>query len=168
VGAAAALARLAHPPIALASDGAGGALRLYNIHTAERLQVTYRDASGRYDAGALRALNHLLRCHATGEVAEMDLAVIEFVNLVDQRLGRGHEFHIISGYRSSEYNARLLRRGGVVRHSLHLVGRAIDIRIPGVDLRTVRQTALSLAYGGVGYYPRSSFVHLDSGPLRSW
>jgi len=144
-------------------------LSLYNTHTAERLEVTYRDGSGHYDEAALRAIDHLLRCHYTGEVRRIDPRVIEFLNLVDKTLGGDHEVQIISGFRSRAYNAWLLRHGhGVATKSLHLVGRAIDARIGGVDLDAFRRTALALEVGGVGYYPRSGFVHLDSGRVRAW
>ncbi|HZR45724.1 MAG TPA: DUF882 domain-containing protein, partial [Candidatus Manganitrophaceae bacterium] len=79
------------------------------------------------------------------------------------------EIHVISGYRSPEYNALLIREGrGAAKKSLHLQGKAIDIRIPAVGLDILRKTALSLEYGGVGYYPQSGFVHLDSGAVRFW
>ena len=166
LGVSASLGWLARPAAALE---ARGELTLYNTHTAERLDVIYRSAAGQYDRDALGALDYLLRCHATGKVAEMDLRTIEFLNLVDKRLGGGLDIHVISGYRSPEYNARLAHRDrGVASSSLHVLGRAIDIRIPAVDLRELRRTALGLEYGGVGYYPRSGFVHLDSGRVRSW
>jgi uncharacterized protein YcbK (DUF882 family) len=146
-----------------------GKLSLYSIHSKERLTVDYRDLSGNYNPEALTALNWILRCNFTNEVAKMDIRTIEYLNLVDKELGGGHEFHIISGYRSPEYN-RLLRREGhhVARHSLHMEGKAIDISIPGVNLDKLRRTALNLRYGGVGYYPGSGFVHLDSGEFRTW
>jgi uncharacterized protein YcbK (DUF882 family) len=89
---------------------------------------------------------------------------------VDKRLGGGNEIHIISGFRSSRYNAMLRKEGhgGVARKSLHTKGKAIDIAIPGVDLRTLRTAALDLRYGGVGYYPGPGFVHIDSGSYRTW
>jgi uncharacterized protein YcbK (DUF882 family) len=147
----------------------GGELSLYNIHTDERREIAYRDAFGRYDPAAVEALNHLLRCHYTGRVAPIDLRVIEFLNLVDKTLGGPREIHVISGFRSPEYNRLLIREGRrVARASLHTIGRAIDIRIPGVDLGAIRRIALDLQRGGVGYYPRSEFVHLDSGRFRSW
>lgn len=146
-----------------------GRLLLYNIHTGERLDVTYRSPSGHYDPKALEALNYFLRCHYTQKVAKMDIQVIEFLNAVDKGLGGGHEIHIISGFRSPEYNERLIRQGrGVAKWSLHLLGKAIDFRIPGIGLRVVRQAALGLGLGGVGYYPRSGFLHLDSGRFRFW
>lgn len=146
-----------------------GKLSLINIHTDEKLSVTYRNASGQYDTEALKALNWILRCHYSGQAMEMDTNAIEFVNLTDKRLGGNNEIHIISGYRSPEYNQLLIREGRhVVQNSLHLKGKAIDIRIPHVDLSKVRDVALDLKLGGVGYYRQSDFVHLDSGRFRTW
>lgn len=145
-----------------------GTLSLYNIHTDERLEVTYRKASGEYDQEALRALNWVLRCHHTGQVADMDVYVIEFLNMVDKQLGGDNDIHVISGFRSHEYNRLLIKKGrNVAGNSLHIQGKAIDISIPKVDLALLRNTALSLRYGGVGYYPQD-FVHLDSGRFRTW
>jgi uncharacterized protein YcbK (DUF882 family) len=144
-------------------------LVLYNVHTRERLRVRYRDEAGQYDLGALDDLNHILRCHHTGEVASMDPRVIEHINMVQKALGGGGEIHVISGYRSPEYNALLVRRSRrAARHSLHVEGQAVDFFIPGVRVRDIRQAALTLQYGGVGYYPRADFIHLDCGPFRSW
>lgn len=146
-----------------------GRLSLYNTHSDERLEVTYREPAGQYDPDALSAIDHLLRCHYTNRVAKIDIRVIEFLNAVDNRLGGDNEIHVISGFRSPEYH-RLLRRTGrrVARHSLHLSGKAIDLRIPGISLNVIKKTALDLRYGGVGYYPRRGFVHLDSGTFRFW
>lgn len=169
VGASVLLDRLATSENVLATALPPGEMFLYNTHTGERLEVSYRSESGRYDAGALEALDHILRCHYTGQVARIDLRVIEFLNLVDKTLGGDHEIQIISGFRSAAYNERLIRHGhGVAKRSLHLVGKAIDMRIAGVDLDVLRRTAVGLALGGVGYYPRSGFVHLDSGRIRAW
>lgn len=146
-----------------------GKLSLYNTHSKESLTVNYRDPYGNYSTDALKSLNWILRCPHTGEVASMDIRAIEHLNLVDKQLGGGNEFHIISGYRSPEYNRQLRREGHrVARRSLHLKGKAIDISIPGVGLDKLRQTALRLNYGGVGYYPGAGFVHLDSGNFRTW
>jgi uncharacterized protein YcbK (DUF882 family) len=146
-----------------------GRLSLYNLHTDERLTVVFRGKSGEYDAQALQALNHILRCHYTNQVGTMDVRVLEFLNAVDHQLGGGHEMHIVSGYRSHEYNDLLIRKGsGVAKESLHLSGRAVDIQIPGIEPSLVRHTALALRFGGVGYYPVSGFVHLDSGRVRWW
>jgi uncharacterized protein YcbK (DUF882 family) len=154
---------------ARAQDLPDGALTIYNVHTNEWLRVKYRDAAGNYNLAALDDLNHILRCHHTGEVAAMDVRVIEHVNLVQKTLGGDGEIHVISGYRSPAYNAMLVKRNRrVARQSLHVEGQAIDLNIPGVHPRQIRQAALKLQYGGVGYYPRSQFVHLDCGPFRFW
>lgn len=146
-----------------------GKLSLYNTHSKEKLTVDYRDSSGNYNNDALKSLNWILRCHYTDAVADMDIRVIEYLNLVDKRLGGGNEFHIISGYRSPEYNGLLRREGHrVARHSLHMEGKAIDISVPGVGLDKLRRTALTMKYGGVGYYPSAGFVHIDSGMFRTW
>jgi len=146
-----------------------GKISLYNTHTSERLEVTFRDRTGEYDLAALDEINWLLRCHYSDEVHEIDVRTIEFLSLVDRKLGGNSDFHVISGYRSPAYNEMLRREGGgVAKHSLHLEGKAIDVRVPGVKLGNLRRAALSLQYGGVGYYPRSEFVHLDSGQYRTW
>ena len=163
--------RLLNPQLARAQTVAfpEGELALYNVHTGERLRVRYRDEAGQYELGALDDLNHILRCHHTGEVVSMDPRVIEHINMVQKALGGAGEIHVISGYRSPEYNALLVRRSRrAARHSLHVEGQAVDFFIPGVRLREIRQAALKLQYGGVGYYPRADFIHLDCGPFRSW
>ena len=162
----------AFPRLAAAGDvspGPEGRLSLFNTHTGERLSVDYRDARGEYNPEAVSAMNRILRCHYTQQVAEMDLRVVDFLHAVDRSLGGGNEIHIISGFRSPEYNEKLVRRGqGVARHSLHLQGKAIDFRIPKVSLPSLREAALRLQEGGVGYYPGSGFVHIDSGRFRAW
>lgn len=146
-----------------------GELAFYNVHTNERLRVRYRDEAGQYDLSALDDINHILRCHHTGEVATMDPRVIEHINLIQKTLGGEGEIHVISAYRSPEYNALLVKRSRrAVRHSLHVEGQAVDFFIPGVQLRSIRHAAMKVQYGGVGYYPRAKFIHLDSGPFRHW
>lgn len=146
-----------------------GKLSLYNLNLGERLTVTYRNAWGEYCDEALQALNWVFRCHATNETTNMDLRVIEYLNRLDNSLGGGNEIHIISGYRSPSYNDKLRSKSkGVAKNSLHMKGMAVDLAIPGVGLDRIRQTALALAAGGVGYYPQTGFVHIDSGHFRSW
>lgn len=158
--------------IATVLDGGGppeGKLSLYNVHNNERLTVVYRNSLGEYCEDALQALNSLFRCRYTNEAAEMDLRVVEYLNRLDNSLGGDNEIHIISGYRSPSYNSRLRSVSkGVAKDSLHMKGRAIDLVIPQIGLDRIRQTALALAAGGVGYYPRGGFVHIDSGRFRSW
>lgn len=157
------------PPPARAAELPDGELTFFNVHTDERLRVTYRNAAGTYDLAALDEANHILRCHHTGEVAAMDVRMLEHLNLVQKAVDPYGEIHVISGYRSPEYNALLVKKSRrAVRQSLHVEGKAIDFFIPGVDPRRIRQEALKLQYGGVGYYPRAKFIHLDCGPFRSW
>jgi len=144
-------------------------LSLFNTHTGEKLTTSYRTPEGDYDAEALKSINWILRCHYSNEVANMDIRVLNFLNMVDNRLGGDNEIHIISGYRSLEYNDLLRRESdGVSKHSLHIEGKALDIVIPAVNLSRVRKTALALRQGGVGYYPETGFIHIDSGKLRTW
>ncbi|MBA2485564.1 MAG: DUF882 domain-containing protein [Nitrospira sp.] len=169
VGLALGASRLALPVNAWAARLPDGRVSLYNLQTDERLSVTYRTVTGTYDQGALNELNYLLRCHHTNESIMMDVQLIEFVNLVQKRIGGRREVHIVSGYRSPEYNEHLIRMGTrAARNSYHVLGQAVDVQIPGVPLRTVREVALRFGCGGVGYYPRGKFVHLDSGPFRYW
>ncbi len=156
-------------PDAIAGGLPEGRLTFFNVRTDERLDVTFRNEAGHYDLEALDDVNQILRCHYTGEVASMDVRVLEHVNLVQKKLGGNREIHIISGYRSPVYNALLVRSGRrAAKRSLHMQGQAIDLRIPGLHPKVVRRAALELGYGGVGYYPRLKFVHLDSGPFRTW
>jgi len=144
-------------------------LSLFNTHTGERLNVAYRTAAGAYDSPALSEFDRLLRCHYSNEIHPIDPRTLDYLALLDQQLGGGHDIHIISAYRSPRYNALLRSKGrGVATHSLHLQGRALDVRIPGVELDRLKETALLLGRGGVGYYPRPDFIHIDSGPVRRW
>lgn len=161
--------RLLLPGVSYARELPEGRLTFFNVWTNERLEVTYRNETGEYDLEALDDVNHILRCHYTGEIAAIDVRVIEHVNLVQKKLGGDREIHVISGFRSPEYNAILVRSGRrAAKNSLHVQGQAVDLQIPGIHPKAVRQAALELGYGGVGYYPRSKFVHLDCGPFRTW
>jgi uncharacterized protein YcbK (DUF882 family) len=146
-----------------------GKLSLYNTNTREKLTVTYRDSLGQYCQEALQSLNWMLRCHNTNETTTMDLRVVEYLNRLDNSLGGNNEIHIISGYRSPAYNHMLRSKSkGVAKDSFHMKGMAIDLAIPGVALNRIRKAALALAAGGVGYYPKTGFVHIDSGGYRTW
>lgn len=144
-------------------------LSLFNIHTGEHFAGAYRTPAGKLLPEALSEFDCLLRCHYTGEIHPIDVATLDYLAILDQQLGGGNTFHIISGYRSPLYNEKLSRASnGVASKSLHLSGRALDVRLPQRPLDTLHRSALELGLGGVGYYPQSNFVHLDSGPYRSW
>lgn len=144
-------------------------LAFVNTHTGESLDVVYREGP-RYLDDALAGIDRVLRDHRNGEVHEIDRALLDQLAQLRALLGVGKRpFHVISGYRSPRTNAMLAARSpGVATRSLHLQGRAIDIRLPGVELPAVHRAALSMQAGGVGYYARSDFVHLDTGRVRRW
>jgi len=164
--AAAALPAFAVP--ARASVGSRG-LTMVHTHTQERIDLIYA-VDGQYDPAALGSLNRFLRDHYSGEVGVIDPQVFELLHRVQRTLGSGRAFEVISGYRCPATNTQLResRGGGVAKHSLHMEGRAIDVRLPGVSLADLRDAALSVRGGGVGFYPREQFVHLDTGRMRSW
>ncbi len=143
-------------------------LAFVNTHTREELEATFFLESG-YDENALGRIAHVLRDHRTGEVHEIDIQLLELLHALKNSLGTKEPFHVISGYRSLRTNSMLREGGrGVASRSLHLEGRAIDIRIPGVVLEDLHVAALELSRGGVGYYRASSFVHVDTGRVRRW
>ena len=161
--------RLAYPAGADARSLSEGRLLLYKPQTSERLDLVYRNEDGRYDTGALEVLNYFMRCHYSSKVARMDLRVIETLNLVHAQVGREKEVILHSAYRSPEYHKYLIKHNeNVARHSFHVSAQAIDFHIQNVSLRSLRQAALRLGRGGVGYYPREQFLHVDCGPRRSW
>jgi uncharacterized protein YcbK (DUF882 family) len=143
-------------------------LSLYNTHTEESLDADY-SIRGKYCVDALQQINHILRDHRTGEVAPIDPGVLDFLHAISRKLGSRGPFHIISGYRSPATNAKLRGRSrNVARNSLHMEGKAVDIFLPDRDIRSLRQAALDLSRGGVGYYPGPNFVHVDVGRVRFW
>ena len=143
-------------------------LAFYGLHTEERLVATYW-ADGTYDFAALDAIDRLLRDFRTGEVRPMDPRLMDILFAVRRALGSDDEYRVVSGYRSRATNEMLRRQGHeVARNSLHVAGRAIDVALAGRPLTALRHAARSLGRGGVGYYPGPGFVHLDTGPVRSW
>lgn len=155
-------------PRRLLALSASRSLSFYNTHTGERLVVEYF-AGGAYVPDALSEVNWFLRDFRTGGVHEIDPGVLDILTKVHDATGATRPFDVISGYRSPETNAMLrLRSSQVASGSLHQVGKAIDVRLPGVPLTRVRDAGLALGLGGVGYYRRSNFVHLDTGRVRRW
>jgi uncharacterized protein YcbK (DUF882 family) len=166
-GAAAGAAFLAAPSSLLAGPSTR-AVRFAHLHTGERLSVEYFSA-GSYLPDALDAVNRLLRDFRTGDVHAIDPGLLDILFAVRRETGTTRYFEVISGYRSPATNAALRRQSeGVASGSLHMQGRAIDVRLGDVPLSTLRRTALRLGGGGVGYYPASNFVHLDTGRVRAW
>jgi uncharacterized protein YcbK (DUF882 family) len=169
-GAAAALVTL-RPAAAHATasrNPAAQRLALLNTHTGERLDLVVR-ADGVPVAEAMPHIDRLLRDHRNDATHRIDKGVIDQLLALRDALELTAPFHVISGYRSPATNAKLATAGnGVARDSLHLTGRAIDIRVPGLALTRLHAAALALKAGGVGFYARSDFVHLDTGRVRTW
>ncbi len=157
-------------PLSRYGEGFSGArtLNFYNTHTGESLTTAYwRD--GAYDPEALASINHILRDHRSGEIISIDTRLLDLLHTLRINLSTTEPIQVVSGYRSPATNERLRhRRRGVAKASLHMSGQAADIRILGLGLRRLRQAALELQAGGVGYYPRSGFVHVDVGSVRCW
>ena len=143
-------------------------LKFLHTHTGEKLVVEYAGRDG-YISDALTTVNHFLRDFRTGDVHAIDPGLLDLLYRVNDATQSTRPFEIISGYRSPATNAMLhLRSEGVPAHSLHMVGQAIDIRLADVPLKSLREAALTLHGGGVGYYPKSNFVHVDTGRIRFW
>jgi uncharacterized protein YcbK (DUF882 family) len=143
-------------------------IALVNLHTGERLETEYfRDDA--YVPGALAAIDVLLRDFRSGEKHAMDPKLLDYLVDVAAQVDAPPAYSVISGYRSPETNERLHERsGGVSQHSLHMQGRAIDVRMTGEDCADLAARAQDLKRGGVGYYRASNFVHLDTGAFRTW
>ena len=143
-------------------------LNLYNANTHESLRCRYcRD--GAYVPESLDRINHILRDHRSGEMKPIATELLDYLFRVGHKVKPGIRIQVVSGYRSPKTNALLRRRSKrVAKNSFHMYGKAVDFRIPGYKLRYVRGTATRLRAGGVGYYPRSRFVHIDTGDVRYW
>jgi len=143
-------------------------LSFYNLHTGESLKTAYW-ADGKYIPEAMSEINFLLRDFRNGEIKPINPELLDTLHLLTRRLNTSSPIHLVSGYRSPSTNAQLhARSSGVARHSLHMEGMAADIRIPGRDLKKLFNVARIVRAGGVGYYPKSDFVHVDVGRIRHW
>ena len=163
-----ACALVAGPGWARADAGATRVLSFDNLHTGEKLVVEYFE-HGRYLPDAMAAVNHLLRDFRTGDVGPMDTVLLDLLHRLAALTASKRAFQVISGYRSPRTNEALRERSrGVASGSLHMRGQAIDVRLADVPLATLRDAALALRSGGVGYYAASNFVHVDTGRERSW
>ena len=164
------------PSLALAGhdrkrDAEARTLSFYHTHTGARGNFTYWE-KGVYQKDALAEINHFLRDFRTKETHVIDLTLLDQLYLLHYFTDSDKPFQVISGYRSQKTNDMLFRQagnhGGVDKNSYHVQGRAIVIRLGGVSLVHLHKAELHLQAGGVGYYPRSNFVHVDSGPIRQW
>ncbi len=165
---AAAVTSFAAPALAARRLPRPRALAFENLHTGERLSTVYW-ADGRYVPDALRNITWLFRDFRCDRAHAIDPGLLDLLAEIQGRLGTREPFQIISAYRSPETNAMLASfSDGVAQNSFHMQGKAIDIRVPGHSLHHVRAAAMSLQGGGVGYYPHSDFVHVDTGPVRHW
>lgn len=163
-------ASLVLPKAALAVPASGErALSFYNTHTAERVKTVYW-ADGNYVPEGLAQANKVLRDFRTGEVHPIDPELFDLLHRAQMLTeAKGRTFEIISGYRSPKTNAMLNSKShGVAKKSQHMLGKAMDVRLQGVQLDQLRKAALALKGGGVGYYPESNFVHMDTGRVRFW
>ncbi|WP_193249118.1 DUF882 domain-containing protein [Vibrio navarrensis] len=143
-------------------------LAMNNLHTGEWLESCYFDGVS-YVEEELARLDHLCRDFRQNEAHPMDRRLFDQLTQIQALIGTQNEVQIISGYRSPVTNAALrARSSAVAKKSYHMLGKAIDFRIDGVAIATVHEAALTLNTGGVGYYPRSDFVHIDTGPVRQW
>lgn len=155
-------------PNAFGNIGGERQLDFYHTHTGENLSVTYF-RNGDYQPAALEQLNRFLSDWRNGKGREIDPELLDILWEIQQVTGSRDTYEVISAYRSPETNAMLRSRSsGVAKNSQHLHGKAIDVRLRGVDTRVLRDTALRLGRGGVGYYAKSDFVHVDTGRVRSW
>ena len=159
-GAALATLRVPYPP--------ERSLKFYNLHTGESLTAAYCE-KGCYVEGALREINYIMRDFRANEIKPIDPRLLDLLYSLNRRLATQEPFHLISGYRSPATNAMLAARSeGVAHRSLHIEGKAADIRVPGRRLWEVWRTSMAMLAGGVGFYPRSDFVHVDVGRVRFW
>ena len=162
---------VASAPEAVPAEGKPYQLKLWNLHTGESLDVVYR-IGDTYIPEALDKLNYFLRDHNTQDVSSYDPKEFDVLHAMLARLGKlDSVVNVVCGYRTPETNADLRHHSpqtGVAEHSQHMEGHAIDLRVTGATTAQVRDAALSLKAGGVGYYPVSQFVHVDVGPVRQW
>lgn len=166
VVAATALAKPAYAATSVRSEPQFVTFR--NTHTNESFSGSYR-VGDHYMGDAMKRINYVLRDFRTDEVHAISPKTIDILSTLLRRSGSRGSFEIISGYRSPRTNAMLRgRSSGVAKKSLHMEGKAIDMNLPGVELSSLRRMAIDLRAGGVGYYPRSNFVHVDCGDVRSW
>jgi len=156
-------------PWAKATEGKPRLLHLDHTHTGEKLRVEYHDGRD-FLPDALEEVAHFLRDFRSGEIHPIDPGVLDILWKLQNLVGQAnHPYQVISGYRSPATNAKLRKRSnGVAKRSLHMQGKAIDVRLQGIDTKPLYLAARSLRCGGVGCYSKSRFIHLDTGRVRTW
>ena len=168
LGAGATATLLTAPVFAKISRQQERSLSFYHTHTGETTSTVYW-AEGDYLESGLQDINTILRDHRSGEIYTMDSRLLDLLYVLQSQVDSTETYQIISGYRSPATNASLRKKGsGVAKRSYHMQGKAIDVRLPGCELKQLRSAALGLKSGGVGYYPGSDFIHVDVGPVRHW
>lgn len=149
-------------------DSGAQKISFRNQHTGESFSGAYK-VGGRYLPDAFEQINEVLRDFRTGEVFPIDPRIVDILYMVREKANTKSPYEVLSGYRSPKTNAYLARHGtGVARNSLHMTGQAIDVRLPGTSTRKLSDLAYGLRSGGVGYYAKSNFVHMDTGQVRRW
>jgi len=167
-GMAAAAAAMPVPAWAGTLGTAERRLSFSNLHTGEKLTAVYW-SNGAYERNAVGEINHVLRDFRTGDVHPIDLRLLDLLHVLQRTVKSRSPFQVISGYRSPATNAKLASAShGVARRSYHMQGMAIDVALDDRTLSSLRDAALGLKAGGVGFYPKPGFVHVDVGPVRSW
>ena len=163
-----ALPALSIPTLGYSASGASRRLAFYHTHTGKTLDIVYREGND-YLPDALDNIDSFLRDFRTGEVHPIDPLLLDQLHDIQQSLGEPGRYEIISAYRSPKTNNMLRgKSNGVAKRSLHMQGRALDIRLTDVPTGKLRAAALELQGGGVGYYPKSAFIHIDTGRVRRW
>ena len=143
-------------------------LNILFVHTGEKASITFK-RNGRYDANGLKQLSNIVRDWRRNQPTKMDPRLFDLVWEVYQRAGASGYINVVSGYRSPETNTMLRSRSkGVAKNSQHMMGKAMDFYIPGTPLKKLRELGVKLQAGGVGYYPKDGFVHVDTGRVRTW
>ena len=159
---------MAKPSLAIASISDTRALSFRHLHTNEKLSLDYF-SDNHYQSESLNKFNYLLRDFRSSEVYPIDPKLFDLLYAIKLATGSKGQFEIISGYRSPKTNNMLRSKSnGVAKRSLHMQGKAIDVRLTDVNTDSVRRAAIALKAGGVGYYRKSNFVHLDTGRFRTW
>lgn len=146
----------------------GRSVQFTNMHTGEKFHGEYWE-NGKYNKDAFNEIKQVFRDHRANETFPIDPRLLDIMYVLQQRVGNKTGYQVYSGYRSPKTNAQLRKASsGVAKKSLHMLGQAVDLSLPGTNLSKLRQQAIGLKSGGVGYYPRSNFVHLDTGRVRHW